>query len=341
MLGEDLSLVAMTIGNRGSNKTLLLTHFDIEFMARAWVVRKIREMRGVENGKVENGLFIPSPVLPKKKVNVWSYHAVKALYKFPFYPKAVLLSTIPLNVERLMTLEPEYCEGYIVWDEIDQAADRQDWMATLPKMLVKAVKVFRHRNLSLWGSLQFMDELNIRLYKQADIVIQCRDLAYTPWGKEKHLAGGQVANTVWIDKSGVMTGYSFEESHQIYPMQFMGERYWHNYQTLHDVDIMEFTKKYRFHREVKEIVPVEVAEQEERDRQAIYKAIEFFRYDRPGKKVQTTDFIPKAQELGCTWKPHAIGVYMRNILGVTSTKYQGVSRYDLSQIELDREKVET
>jgi len=321
MLAEDLSLVEVVVGPRGSGKTLLLTHFITESLARAWALLKLRKAKG-------------NPLLyPRKKVNIWSNFPVKSLWKPPGNGRAILLSSQDLDIEKLITWHPDFKDGIIFFDEIDQAADKQDWMAVLPKLLVKGIKLMRHRNLTLCGSLQFIDELNARLYKQADIVIQNRDLAFTPWGREQHLRPGEVSETIWIDKSGIMTGYAYNETHQTYPLQFFGKRYWGSYATHHDFDI--WTPKYKLNNEVREISSISQLEEQEKNKQAVFTAIYYFVYERPGEKIKSTEFHEKLNEFGCAWTPHVWGKFLINI-GVKSTKYQGVSRYDFSNIELDK-----
>jgi len=320
---EDLSLVAMVVGPRGSGKTLLLTHYGTEFMGRAYALKKLREVKN------NNRLY------PRKKPNIWCNYPIKSLYKLPGHSKAVLLSTLDLDVEELMTWPEKFRDGYLLFDEIDQSADKQDWMAVLPKLLVRGIKLMRHRNLSLWGTLQFIDELNARLYKQSDIVIQCRDLAFTPWGREKRLRTGEVSTATFIDKSGIMTGYPFAETHQVYPLQFFGKRYWHSYETKHEFNVMDSARKYRMKKEVREISSVSQLEDDERNRQSIFTAMYYFMYEKPGVKIKSTDFHAKVLEFGCTWNANAWGKYLKSV-GVTSTIYQGVSRYDFSNIELDK-----
>ncbi len=318
---EDLSIEAVIVGPRGSGKTLLLTHFGIEFMERAWILGQLRKVRH------NNNLF------PRKKANIWANYSIKGLFRPPGYSKAILLSSLPLDIERLITWQPEFRDGYIIYDEIDQDADRQDWMAQLPKLLVKGIKLMRHRNLSLYASLQFIDELNIRLYKQADIVIQTRDLAFTPFGRDMNLATGEIASTSWIDRSGIMTGEAFDDSHQVYQLRFFGKRYWGNYATRHEFDVMR--PKYKVKSEVREITTVAQAEEEEKGRQAIYTAIAYFVYDKPGVKIKSTDFMDKYRALGGTWANVMVGKFLKGF-GINSTLYQGVARYDFSEIELDK-----
>jgi len=320
MNAEELSLEYVIVGPRGSGKTLLLTHFSVEKLQHAWAVNKYRELSG------------KSYAYKRHKTKVWSNYPVRCHVKLPTSPRVTILSTIDLDIERLITWQPEFRDGYIIYDEIDQDADRQDWMAQLPKLLVKGIKLMRHRNMSMLSSLQFVDELNIRLYKQADVVIQCRDKAFTGWGREVGLRPGEVMNTTFIDKSGILTGYSFDENHQRYPMEFFGKRYWGAYETTHEFDVLR--PKYRVKIPVREIRNEEDVAEEEKNKQLVYTTVLYFMHDFAGKRIKSTEFSDKLLEFGCTMNKNNWGGMLRQ-MGIEGTLYQGIKRYDFSNVELD------
>ncbi len=317
---RDLSLVIIIVGPRGGNKTLLMTGLEIEAMARAWAVKRARELSGEEN------------LYPRKKVNIWSSYPVLALWRPPGQKKPINLSATPLEMEKVLTWNEEIRDGWLFWDEIDQDADRQDWMAQAPKLIVKGIKLMRHRRITLVAALQFLDELNIRLYKQADIIIQCRDKAFTSWGREKGLEPGEVANTTWIDKSGMMTGYTFDETKQFYNLQFFGQRYWDSYLTEHEFDILK--PKYKVEQEVRKIMTREHAEQMQVDNLAIYNALQYYTYEMPGKRVPSVDLIEKAREFGCTLHSSNIGKKLTE-LGIKRAERRGLIKYDLGSLNTE------
>jgi hypothetical protein len=325
MNAEDLSIVTIVTGVRGGNKTLLMTGLSVEAMARAWAIKRLRELKGNDN------------LYPRKKVNIWTNYPVKALWKPPNHHKAVLLNPLPLDVEKIITWHPDIHDGIIFWDEIDQVADRQDWMSTVAKLLTAGIQVIRHRNLSLIASIQSINWLNSRLQWQADVIIKCRDLAFTPWGKEQRLQPGEVANTTWIDKSGIMTGYSFEETGQVYPLQFFGKRYWGNYPTHHEVDILESKRKYKLKLGVKEIRDDAEVEASQVNLDAVHKAIEYFRYNNPGEEIPSTTFNSMARQFGFVGEAGgrvAGGGYYLRTIGVKARTIKGISQYDLSEVEI-------
>lgn len=321
MNADEISIVTIIVGNRGACKTLLMTGFEIEALGRAAAIRRIREITGDPD------------YYKKKKVNNWSSYPVSGLFRLPGSIKPVRLEAEPIDTPRLMRWTPEFENGTIFYDEIDQDADRQEWHAQLPKYLVKGIKVMRHRRLSLTASLQFIDELNVRLYKQADVVIQCRDKAFTPWGKERNLEPGAVASTTWIDKSGIMTGYSYEETHQAYKLDFYGKRYWFNYETEHEVDIVR--PVYKMQREVLEISDFETYEAMQGEETKLRQLVDVYRYQNPGTRPRTAEFWDWAKAQGFTGSPHKWGKYLKEIGVFKDGAKNGADCYNFSLVEAE------
>lgn len=317
---EDLSLVVIIVGTRGSGKTLLMSHFEIEALSRAWAVMRAREIAN-------------NPELyPRKKTNVFSNYPVKGLWRPPDYAKPITLESEPLEMDKLVRWHPDFANGYIFFDEIDQVADRQDWMSTVAKLLTAGVQVLRHRNLTLVASIQSLNWLNARLQWQADVIIKCRDLSFTPWGRERGIAPGEIASTSWIDKSGILTGYSFEENGAVYPLRFFGKRYWGAYSTVHEFDILEYKRKYKLNLDTKVIT--ERDNRADINEQRLRETLEYFLYNNPGERVLTRDFWDMARSLGYTGDAKPIGGQYIKALGVKQSGAGNYSRYDLSGVTL-------
>lgn len=317
---EDISIVVVIVGVRGGCKTLLDTHFVREQLNRAWCINYLREQAGKK-------------LYPRKKVNIFTNYPVTSYFRPPGAKRARKLQPLQIDIERLITWAPEYRDGIIHFDEIDQIADRQDWQSTVSKLITAGAQMFRHRNLSLFCTIQSMEWLNSRLQWQADIIIKSRDLAFTPWGKAKHLELGEISKTLWIDKSGVATGYSYEETGRYYPLLFFGKRYWGSYPTHHEFDIMDYKRRYKLNIGTKEITTAEQVEQERQNIGAIYQTIEYFQYERPGERIKSTDFAEKLAEHGCDLPGITWGKYLKR-MGVPSSKTHGVAKYDFSTINL-------
>jgi hypothetical protein len=316
----DLSLEIIIVGVRGAGKTLLMTHFECEALSRAWALKKLREATGKQ-------------LFPKQKVNVWSNYPVKALWQPKQGMKAILLESNPLDIERLITWEEEFHDGIIFFDEIDQVADRQDWYSTVAKFLTAGVQVMRHRNLSLILSIQSLEWLNARLQWQADIIIKCRDLAFTPWGKENHVGLGEVINTTWLDKSGIMTGSSFEERKELYQQQFLGKRYFNAYKTTHEFDITANKTKYRVLTPQKVIDMTGETERAEKNKEALQNTIEYLIYNNT-EWISSADLWLRAAEFGFDGEPRKYGQELSK-MGVQRKATTGGIRYLLEGVKLN------
>ena len=313
-LANDLSLFIIMVGVRGSGKTLLMTHFECELLRQIYAILRLREVMG-------------SRYLPNRKVNAWSNYPVKRLDILPITGKRIYLEPKPLDIEKLIVWHEEYENGIIFFDEIDQVADRQDWMSTVSKMLNAGVQVMRHRNLSFFTSVQSINWLNARLQWQADIIIKCRDLAFTPWGRSSHLRPGEVSELTWIDKSGIMTGRSYEEYPITYSQLFFGKRYWNNYKTQHEYSVTEARTKYKIKPQVKEI-DLSGEEEEIAEWQAIINfTIDFFRYGNPGEEIRSDVFWAKAEECSFPQEQRIRGGRLLKKMGVVTRQSGGYGYY--------------
>lgn len=229
---DDLALIVMYTGPRGSGKTLVQTGD----MARRLIIAYYKRLLGIEYEQI------------------YSNYPVG----FMFYPghglPSAYLQPKPLNMESLYVFDEglRKCRLYI--DEIDQWLDRQEWMTTTQQILAKAVQLIRKRKMSISGTIQNFHWLNSKFQFQTDIVVKCRDAAFTPWGRERRLALGEVIFISSMDKSGIITGYSYEERQRLYPMTLQTKRLWNTYDTTYEFDPLESSTRYTLKRPQKEIV---------------------------------------------------------------------------------------
>lgn len=318
MNAKDLSLFYIITGVRGGCKTLAMTCFETEYLRDAWALRRLRKKLGDDT------------LHPRHKVNVWSSYPVETLWWTPF-GKPVLLKAEELDIEKLIVWDPEFQDGVIFFDEIDQVADRQDWMSTVSKMLNAGVQVMRHRNLTFFTSIQSMEWLNSRLYWQADIVIRMRDLVFSSWGQDKKLKPGEVASATWIDKSGMLTGYSFEETKKVYPMTFVGKPFWHCYSTYHDFDVVKLKTKYLLKQPK---VTIDMTGQEEEvnnDYEIMHETLRHLISQGKIRDVTAKELWGTAEDLGLKSSKQRMGKYL-NEIGVGIKHIEGKGRYNLEQL---------
>ncbi len=222
----------MMTGPRGSGKTLLMTADMCRRLIRAYLQKLVGE----------------------------EYERIFSNYPagFHYYPgyglPPVYLEPEPLNMVALAVFDKGFykCHAYI--DEIDQWLDRQDWADATQKLTAKSIQLIRKRKMSITATIQSFEWLNSRIQFQTDVIVKCREAAFTPWGRAKHLQLGEVGFTDWRDKSGVLTGYSYDESGKSIPITFQGKRFWDTYDTSYEFDPMDTSTKYTLKRPTKEIL---------------------------------------------------------------------------------------
>lgn len=318
----DLSLCYALTGVRGGGKTLFMTHLVAEALQKAWELIRMIELGGdTYANRYKRG-----------KTKIWANYDVA--FKWQPYEGAryVPVQSEKLDIEKLLVWDQMFHDGYIFIDEIDQLADRQDWYSAISKMLAAGVQVIRHRNLSLIFSIQSLNWLNARLQWQSDLIVNCRDVAFTPWGRENNVNTGEVIRTTWIDKSGLRTGYAFDETGQQFVLMFYGKRYWNCYQTHHEVDIIQMKTKYKLKMPEVTVDMTGNAEDQQKDIDIIHDTIVYYaaRVAKPDS-IKSTDFWDRCEAAGMVRKRAEGGVYLRD-LGITYRQSKGQTYYDLTAV---------
>jgi hypothetical protein len=326
---EDISLFIVVVGNRGGGKTLLLTQLAREKQWLAGQIVKLRELTGKKN------------YYPKRKTTVFTNYPIKDFYS---EEAGRVLHFEKLDVNRLITWKPEYENCYVIFDEIGLMADRQDWASPSAKLLNAGIQVMRHRNISFICSIQSLQWLNSRMQWQTDIIVKCRDASFTPWGRANHVDPGEVINTIWIDKSGVMTGTSYEESQRYYALKFYGRRCFNAYKTTHEFNVMDSTKKYEVERKVTKfdsegnVIDTEgTVKKNAINQEIIENAVSYFKHKNPGERISSDDFWGVVKDMGFVgesdYDRNEWGKYLARI-GVKKKIYTGRARYIFDQAEV-------
>ena len=233
---DKLALFTIVTGPRGSDKTLYATSLACDrllksYIAKTWPKRAPKWLGGP----------------------VYSNYPVGFTYDFGPDIGPVYLETQPLNIDALITFDNTLDHSWVFIDEIDIWADRQDWQNTVSKLLTKVFQQIRKKKMSLVATIQDLSWLNKRLQFQADIIVKCREAAFTPWGRERRLETGEIGFLSFMDKSGVLTGYTYEETGRVYNQIFQGKRFWHCFNTDYQFDVLSHSVKYKMKKMVKEI----------------------------------------------------------------------------------------
>jgi hypothetical protein len=219
-------------GPRGACKTLFMTSHQ----AKQLVNNYVRKLLGMEERFV------------------WSNYPVAFWYKCPATGQSVYLEARPLNMESFYTFDDELVRGWVYIDEIDQWFDRQEWQSATQKLMNKGLTQIRKKKLSIFCTLQDFGWLNGRAEFQTDIIAKCRESAFTPWGRKHGVDLGEVGFITLRDKSGIMTGYAYDETFKEYQTVFQGKRFWNYYDTNFIFDPIQSMTKYVIKKPEKEIV---------------------------------------------------------------------------------------
>lgn len=274
MISTDrISLFTIASGPRGSCKTLLMTAKVCERLLKSYF---LKQTRGIEN-------------------KIWSNYPVGFNFKSPLENgKRVHLQPLPLNMEAFYTFDDELAHGWVFIDEIDQWYDRQDWQAVTQKLMNKVMTQIRKKRLNVMASIQDINWLNARGQFQSDIIINCREAAFSPWGRRMGLDLGEASFLSFRDKSGVMTGYTYEETGKTYNHTFWGKRFWNYYDTDYQFNPLEAAIKYKLK------VPTKVIEVGGGDRLDDVDNVDPL---RSGQKdcdfVLLADLVDEFKEQGC------------------------------------------
>ena len=219
---DKLSLFTVATGPRGSGKSLLLTGIAGDRLLRSFYSKQLK-------GTVKH---------------VWTNLPVGFKHKSEIDGKVHLLKSEPLNMEAMYTFDKGLESGWVFIDEIDQWYDRQDWQSVTQKLLNSVITQIRKRKLSLFATIQNFQWLNARAQFQTDILVGCREAAFSPWGRKMGMGLGEAGFLQWKDISGVMIGYQYEETKRYYATTFFGKRFWDCYDTEYQFDPTETKMRY-------------------------------------------------------------------------------------------------
>ena len=128
-------------------------------------------------------------------------------------------------------------------DEVDTKIDKLRTVTNQNLVTTKFLEQIRKRSLKFVLSCQFGHYLPYGTLDQVDLNIQCRDLFFTPAGRENGLKKGQRFLYIVQDKSGYFTGGQTNR-----PICFTldGRPIWDYYKTDKIHNTFQFAKKYKF-----------------------------------------------------------------------------------------------
>lgn len=111
-----------------------------------------------------------------------------------------------LDIDQWVTMPPELRDVLICIDEIQNYFNSLRHMAVMSYLFASLAAQRRHRNIGIIYTVQDWGWLDNRIRWLTHVLAICRDLWWSPWGKEEGIGRGELIGvTVW-DVKGFYTG---------------------------------------------------------------------------------------------------------------------------------------
>lgn len=220
-LGSDSYVLGFT-GPRGSGKTSLMTYTAEQC---AWLYDK----RIVSNYAIDFAV-----TTGPGKINV--YHAD------------------PLDIGKLLTFDADYKDCIIVLDEAPQVINRLATMTWKNRLLDLFLQQLRKSRISFLYASQNEGAIHGdvphdldhgwvdgALRFQTDVLVFCRDVSRLNHTFTK----GATIRSVWVDKSGLWSGFSFFERPRSLKLHTETQKIWGTFDTNQQFDVFESLAKVK------------------------------------------------------------------------------------------------
>ncbi len=150
----------------------------------------------------------------------------------------------------------------LLYDEVQEAFDRQAWMTVESRFGMSAFAQIRKKRVTIIGATQFFHYLNPRLNDQVDILVRFQDMRMTPWGISENIERGKEALSEYYDLSGAITGHSARHptnsrwisGEPYYEELVFTEPFWSAFDTLAVTNIQHRFTSYQVKKE-KRVIP--------------------------------------------------------------------------------------
>jgi len=193
------------IGPEGAGKSCLMTYFGLLHVARGG---KLRAFPGFEITDGHNKVL-----------------------------------SVPLEFEEWVTLPPELRDILIDIDEIGNFFGSDRYMAWINKLFAGVAGQRRHRNIGIHYTVQDWGELDPRIRRKTHVLVICKDLYWSPWGKEQEVKRGELISATFFDVLGFFTGEPWSPGPQFL---LRAKGIWQHYNSFSDVDIFAGMTKVKF-----------------------------------------------------------------------------------------------
>lgn len=160
------------------------------------------------------------------------------------------IASVDLDYPKFITQPDYYYQVLTLLDELQLFGNSLRTMSNGNLLLQEISSQIRKQEMSLFYTIQDFGWADGRFSFQTDVVIECSDMSFTPWGMEEGLEQGELAQCVYKDLTGIYTGRPYNkyfETHTfVVPLK---EAVWGAYNTKQMVDPNQGRKAYTFEKE--------------------------------------------------------------------------------------------
>lgn len=197
------------VGDKGDGKSLSMTRLivrDLCLGKTVWSNMKVKTGEAILNRKYYRG----------RKIN----------YR----------ETEKLDIGLLFSLDESLVDGVVGMDEIGYFDDSRRSGSNKNKVVNACVRQVRKRRLCFYYTAKDFWRVDNRLRDETDILIECKDMGFTPWGITHNLEAGLYIAQKWYDISGRATGnktnyYDPQRRKPYMIVTVEGRAYWDCYDT--------------------------------------------------------------------------------------------------------------
>ncbi len=157
--------------------------------------------------------------------------------------KPRLLESEPMDLYRILTFDKTYEDLIIVMDEAPQILNRLASMTWKNRLIDLFLQMLRHSRSSFIYASQNEWWVDNELRWQTDVITYCRDASRRYPGKG--LERGGIIFTDMMDKSGLWTGYSYDEKPRMLRKRLEAKTIWNTFDTHYKLDVFESLKKVK------------------------------------------------------------------------------------------------
>lgn len=161
-----------------------------------------------------------------------------------------MVQSVDLDYPKFLTNPGYYYRVLTLLDELQLFANSLRTMSNGNLLLQEISSQIRKQEMSVFYTIQDFAWADGRFSFQTDVIVECSDLAFTPWGMEEGLEQGELVQCVYKDMTGIYTGRPYNKYFETYTFVVPLKEYvWGTYNTKNMVDPNQGRKQYTIEKE--------------------------------------------------------------------------------------------